>query len=62
MPRYRKLDSELSSFEKIIRAEGRLEPIIVDGKLVAIEMGELRIAPEKGGAMLAWAKEPPEKG
>jgi len=59
MPTYNTV-KELSDIEKLLRAAGA-EPIIADGKMSAIEIGKLRIAPEKGGPLQVWLQEKESK-
>lgn len=47
---------EISDISAVLRKSGA-EPIIADGKLTAIEIGDLRIAPEKGGWVQVWKKD-----
>jgi hypothetical protein len=52
MPSYNAI-KELDIVAMTLRKAG-FEPIIVDGKLMALEASGLRIAPEKGGPLQVW--------
>jgi hypothetical protein len=57
MPSYNTV-KELDAVAMMLRKAG-LEPIIADGKLRAIEVGKLRITPEKGGPLQVWESDKP---
>lgn len=56
MAKYITLDFDAA--EKAIAKVDGLEPIIVDGKLMAFKIGSLRISPKKGGELDVFEEQP----